>query len=269
MARYEASGDGALRQAAENFFSEVSAGHTYVTGSSTTGEIWLAANRLADPVMAQHAENYWSHDHAETCVAHNRRVPQLRQANTHVAPRVPQLMRRPAAPPHADSPHDASALPTESAPPACAPRALDRRPDTRAPCSMRVSRRLMQWGATAEDSTLEHLLSHAAYYERTLHNAVLGTQRGTLPGQMLYMMPMGSGVSKAGIPNAPQGHHWSDAEHHFWCCQGSGIEAFAKLADSIFWEHVPVDSAPAARLGGEPEVRSHHLFVLQLLPSEL
>ena len=42
------------------------------------------------------------------------------------------------------------------------------------------------------------------------------------------MMPLGSGVSKAGIPNAPQGHHWSDAEHHFWCCQGSGVEAFAR-----------------------------------------
>ena len=50
---------------------------------------------------------------------------------------------------------------------------------------------------------------------------------------------MGSGVSKQGIPNAPQGHHWSDAEHHFWCCQGSGIEAFARLADSIFWTHNP------------------------------
>ncbi|KAL1520575.1 hypothetical protein AB1Y20_022151 [Prymnesium parvum] len=195
MARYEVSGDGALRHAAENFFAELRRGHTFVTGGSTSGEVWLLANRLADPVMAQHADNYWSHDHAETCVAHN---------------------------------------------------------------SMRVSRRLMQWGATAEEATVDHLLAHADYYERTLHNAVLGSQRGTLPGQMLYMMPMGSGVSKAGIPNAPQGHHWSDAEHHFWCCQGSGIEAFARLADSIFWERVPRRGAAA-----------RHLFVLQLLPAEL
>lgn len=89
--------------------------------------------------------------------------------------------------------------------------------------SMRIARRLMAWGATAEERSLEQLLSHASYYERTLHNAVLGSQRGVLPGEMLYMMPMGAGVSKAGIPNAPQGHHWSDAEHHFWCCQVSAI----------------------------------------------
>jgi hypothetical protein len=72
---------------------------------------------------------------------------------------------------------------------------------------------------------------------------------------MLYMFPLGSGVSKAGIPDAPQGHHWSDEEHHFWCCQGSGIEAFARLADTIFWR----------RDGGSPPL----LFVLQLLPSSL
>ena len=41
------------------------------------------------------------------------------------------------------------------------------------------------------------VLSHAEYFERTLLNAVLGTQRGTTPGSMLYMLPMGSGVSKA------------------------------------------------------------------------
>ena len=77
------------------------------------------------------------------------------------------------------------------------------------------------------------------YYERAMLNAVLGTQRGTMPGAMTYMYPMGSGVSKQGIPNAPQGHHWSDEEHHFWCCQGSGVESFARLADSVFWRHAP------------------------------
>ena len=52
----------------------------------------------------------------------------------------------------------------------------------------------------------------------TLYSTALaGTQRGSVPGAMAYMYPMGAGVSKQGIPNAPQGHHWSDAEHHFWC----------------------------------------------------
>ena len=69
-----------------------------------------------------------------------------------------------------------------------------------------LSRRLLQW--TSWTATLrggaKRALAHAEYYERTLYNAVLGTQRGTNPGQMLYMFPLGSGVSKAGIAAAPQ-----------------------------------------------------------------
>ena len=88
------------------------------------------------------------------------------------------------------------------------------------------------------------------------------------------MFPMGSGVSKSGISDAPQGHHWSDDEHHFWCCQGSGIEAFARLADTIFWRRdrlhghaseSATTSAPSKGAASTPPL----LFVLQLLPSTL
>ena len=61
---------------------------------------------------------------------------------------------------------------------------------------------------TAHYSLLTTHYRFADYHERTLYNAVLGTQRGTLPGEMLYMMPMGSGVSKAGIRNAQQGRKY-------------------------------------------------------------
>jgi hypothetical protein len=212
MARYEATGERALKLAAEHFWEELHSKHTFATGSSTSGEVWLRAGQLGDAVAHQRKDNYWAHDQAETCVAHN---------------------------------------------------------------SMRVSRRLLQWsprGAWARKG------AHAAYYERTLYNAVLGTQRGTRPGQMLYMFPMGGGVSKAGIPNAPQGHHWSDSEHHFWCCQGSGIEAFARLADAIYWrtsywrlETPPPPAADPSQEEGRAEGRaaSRELLVLQLLPSAL
>jgi hypothetical protein len=66
------------------------------------------------------------------------------------------------------------------------------------------------------------------------------------------MFPMGGGVSKAGIPRAPQCHHWSAAEQHFWCCLGSGVEAFARLHALPFWAH-------GARA----------LLVLQFVPAEL
>ena len=34
----------------------------------------------------------------------------------------------------------------------------------------------------------------------------------TLAGAMLYMLPLGGGVSKAG-----GNHKWSNGENHFWC----------------------------------------------------
>jgi len=42
-----------------------------VTGGSTTGEVWLEPQRLADAVTHQHRTNYWAHDQHETCVSHN------------------------------------------------------------------------------------------------------------------------------------------------------------------------------------------------------
>ena len=205
MARYEATGDPSLRQAAEAFWRELSTQHTFATGGSTTGEIWLRAGMLGDAVAPQRKENYWAHDQAETCVAHN---------------------------------------------------------------SMRISRRLLQWSELVDTSAWDRPLQHATYYERTLYNAVLGTQRGSEPGEMLYMMPLGSGVSKAGIDNAPQGHHWSNAENHFWCCQGSGIEAFARLADSIYWRRKKRTTDGSSTNADEAK-DAHHLLVLQLLPSSL
>ena len=75
MARYEATGDEALRIAAENFFEELHEQHTFVTGGSTAGEIWMRAGELGGPVATQRKDNYWAHDHAETCVACARLPP--------------------------------------------------------------------------------------------------------------------------------------------------------------------------------------------------
>ena len=54
---------------------------------------------------------------------------------------------------------------------------------------------------------------------------------------MTYMYPLGGGVSKAGVPNAGQGHHWSDKDHCFWCCQGMIAEIYPRDAcrDHCFW----------------------------------
>ncbi|XP_004507108.1 uncharacterized protein [Cicer arietinum] len=87
---------------------------------------------------------------------------------------------------------------------------------------LKVSRHLFRW--TKE-------VSYADYYERALTNGVLSIQRGTDPGVMIYMLPLGVGVSKA-----KTGHSWGAPFNVFWCCYGTGIESFSKLGDSIYFE---------------------------------
>ncbi|CAJ1933250.1 unnamed protein product [Sphenostylis stenocarpa] len=94
---------------------------------------------------------------------------------------------------------------------------------------LKVSRHLFKW--TKE-------VSYADYYERALTNGVLSIQRGTDPGVMIYMLPLGPGVSKA-----KTGHSWGTPFDSFWCCYGTGIESFSKLGDSIYFEEEGKDPA--------------------------
>ncbi|KAM5582607.1 hypothetical protein ABKV19_002834 [Rosa sericea] len=87
---------------------------------------------------------------------------------------------------------------------------------------LKVSRNLFRW--TKETA-------YADYYERALTNGVLGIQRGTEPGVMIYMLPLGRGQSKA-----VSYHGWGSPFGNFWCCYGTGIESFSKLGDSIYFE---------------------------------
>lgn len=70
---------------------------------------------------------------------------------------------------------------------------------------------------------------HVEFLERSLLNGILGTQRGAQPGVMLYMYPMGSGVSK-GKPSAWREHGWGTPLHDFWCCYGTLARALAFLS---------------------------------------
>ncbi|KAF9688694.1 hypothetical protein SADUNF_Sadunf01G0014800 [Salix dunnii] len=87
---------------------------------------------------------------------------------------------------------------------------------------LKVSRHLFRW--TKE-------MAYADYYERALTNGVLGIQRGTEPGVMIYMLPQHPGSSKG-----KSYHGWGTLYDAFWCCYGTGIESFSKLGDSIYFE---------------------------------
>ncbi|CAN1263685.1 hypothetical protein LINPERPRIM_LOCUS11692 [Linum perenne] len=87
---------------------------------------------------------------------------------------------------------------------------------------LKVSRHLFRW--TKE-------MAYADYYERAITNGVLGIQRGTEPGVMIYMLPQAPGSSKG-----RSYHGWGTPDQAFWCCYGTGVESFSKLGDSIYFE---------------------------------
>uniref|UniRef100_K3XV58 Alpha-L-arabinofuranosidase B arabinose-binding domain-containing protein n=2 Tax=Setaria italica TaxID=4555 RepID=K3XV58_SETIT len=97
---------------------------------------------------------------------------------------------------------------------------------------LKVSRNLFRWTKEAK---------YADHYERLLINGIMGNQRGTQPGVMLYFLPMGpgrsksvSGLSPSGLPPMNPGG-WGGPNDTFWCCYGTGIESFSKVGDSIYF----------------------------------
>jgi uncharacterized protein len=88
-------------------------------------------------------------------------------------------------------------------------------------CSpLQVSRNLFRWTKEAK---------YADHYERLLINGIMGNQRGTQPGVMLYFLPMGPGRSKSVSGQSPSGlppknpGGWGGPNDTFWCCYGTGI----------------------------------------------
>ncbi|HVU35732.1 MAG TPA: glycoside hydrolase family 127 protein, partial [Opitutaceae bacterium] len=66
---------------------------------------------------------------------------------------------------------------------------------------------------------------YSDYYERTLHNAILGSQ-DTDTGMMTYFQSTRPGYIKL----------FCTPFDSFWCCTGTGIENHAKYGDSIYFQ---------------------------------
>ena len=65
---------------------------------------------------------------------------------------------------------------------------------------------------------------YADYYERAYFNGILPTQHPAT-GEKMYYTPLADGFWKLfGTP-----------EFGFWCCQGTGVENFSKLGDSVYF----------------------------------
>ena len=81
---------------------------------------------------------------------------------------------------------------------------------------------------------------------------------------MLYFYPLGMRVSKA-APQSWRHAGWSTPYGDWWCCMGTGVEAFARLAENVFMQSprpsharraadttVPGDHVPAGRTSVRP-----------------
>jgi DUF1680 family protein len=80
---------------------------------------------------------------------------------------------------------------------------------------MKLTRHLFAWSGDPR---------YADYYERALFNCRLGTQHPA-DGRLMYYFPLAPGFWKM----------YGSALDSFWCCTGTGVEEFAKTADSIFF----------------------------------
>lgn len=80
---------------------------------------------------------------------------------------------------------------------------------------LKLTRTLFGWSPEAR---------YADFYERAYFNGILPTQHPA-DGEKAYYTPLASGYWKLfGTPNAG-----------FWCCHGTGVENFSKLADSVYF----------------------------------
>jgi len=80
---------------------------------------------------------------------------------------------------------------------------------------MKLTRHLFGWSPEAR---------YMDYYERVLVNHRLGTMDPET-GTTMYYYPMGVNLWKT----------YATADDSFWCCNGTGVEEFAKLNDTIYF----------------------------------
>lgn len=129
---------------------------------------------------------------------------------------------------------------------------------------LKLTRHLFGWSPEAR---------YFDYYERALFNGIIGTMNPK-NGLTMYYVPLETGYWK--VFASPRGS--------FWCCTGTGVESFSKLADSIYfhdekglyvnlfvaseldWEEKGIRVRQDASLASR---RDTHLRILSAKPTQL
>ena len=98
---------------------------------------------------------------------------------------------------------------------------------------LKIVRHLFQWAPSARLGD---------DYEHKVVNGVIGIQKPTVVGAMIYMTPLGNGVSRSHANWHRDSRGWGGKNNSFWCCYGTAIESFAKLGNSIYFHDGGADS---------------------------
>lgn len=122
---------------------------------------------------------------------------------------------------------------------------------------------------------------YSEYYEHTFRNTILASQDPDT-GMTTYFQPMQAGYSRVfGVPGT--GLNGSTAQGEYWCCQGTGIENFAKLSDSLYFidDHdvylnmffsstliLPELNAKITQTANLPKQAAVHITIDRLNPSQ-
>ena len=118
---------------------------------------------------------------------------------------------------------------------------------------LKIVRHLFRWAPSA---------ALGDEYEAKVNNGVIGIQEPHVVGGMIYMTPLGNGVSKALADWKTMG--WGSKNASFWCCYGTAIESFGKLGDSIYFHDGGTSSSAAGYAPDKPQ-----LWIVQLVSSTL
>ena len=148
-ARYELTGESRARDAALAFWRQLHGAYSYVTGGSSYQEEWRRPWAQPKDLEARGGSSWPAHDHQESCVTHNTMLLSRRLAAWAGAPRPLAEGGEGGDGDEGGEGGEGGALP---------PR---------------------------RSEAAQGLLAHAEWYERALHNGVLGTQRGVQPGAMV------------------------------------------------------------------------------------
>ncbi|KAG2455134.1 hypothetical protein HYH02_000953 [Chlamydomonas schloesseri] len=267
-AGYEATGNPRLRAAVNNFFEIVVQHHGYATGGTSVFERWEHTDHMAY-VIAERFESDWAPRNAlkthETCTQYNMlkiarqlflwtgdvyyadhyeramvngmwgvaRLPadELPEAHAgdehhhhhHHHRRNLDAMRQGLLSGHSHSHSHSHALPKKGGGAAVAAAAGDKGAD-------RGGKPVSPYTRFHDDEWMDYISFSKPKPEWNASDA-------PGPGVYLYLLPMGHGNSKS-----DNLHHWGFPFHSFWCCYGTVIESYAKLADSIYFKDMSPES---------------------------